>query len=149
MRAPSTRDRGEALARHVVATLSEVPEGSRKLVTVEGRDVVIFNVGGEYFGLFNRCPHQGGSLCDGLLGGLVRSAEPGNYEYTRPNELVRCPWHGWQFDLRTGQSWCEPERIKTKPYAVDVADGRDLVEGPYVAETVKVSVDEQYLVIEA
>ncbi len=149
MRVTSTGDRDEGLARHVVATISEIPAGSRKLVSVDGRDVVIFNVGGEFFGLFNRCPHQGGSLCDGLLGGLVRSAEPGQYDYSRPGELVRCPWHGWQFDLRTGQSWCEPERMKTKSYTVNVAEGRDLVEGPYVAETVQVSVDEQYLVIEA
>lgn len=137
------------MAKHIVAKVSEVPVGARKVVSVDGRDVVIFNVRGEYFGLFDRCPHQGSSLCEGILGGLVRSDEPGSYNYSRPGELLRCPWHGWQFDLRTGQSWCEPERVKTKSYSVDVEQGRDLVEGPYVAETVQVSVDEQYLVIEA
>lgn len=136
------------MARHVVATVDEIPEGERKLVSVEGRDIVIFNVKGEFLGLLNRCPHQGGSLCGGVLTGFVTSDQAGTYDYQRPGEFIRCPWHGWHFDIRTGQSWGDPARVYTKSYSVDVAPGTALVEGPYQAETVDVSVDNQYVVVE-
>ncbi|MCB1547535.1 MAG: Rieske (2Fe-2S) protein [Hyphomicrobiaceae bacterium] len=135
------------MGKHVVAAVGELPPGSRKLVEVGGRAIVVFNIGGEYFGLLNRCPHQGGNLCDGILVGQVESPEPGTYVYSRAGELLRCPWHGWHFDVRTGKSWCEPERVTTKRYDVDVEEGASLVEGPYVAETVRVTVEQQYVVV--
>ena len=61
------------MTRHVVAAAREIPEGGRKLVTVRGRPITIFNVKGEFFALYDRCPHEGGSLCRGKLTGLVRS----------------------------------------------------------------------------
>ena len=136
------------MSKHVVAPISDLPPGSRKLVTVKGRPIAIFNIGGEFFGLLNRCPHQGGSLCDGALTGLVDSDGPGHYRVTRRGEIIRCPWHGWEFDVRTGQSWCEPERIRIRQYPVEVAAGEALVQGPYVAETFPVTVEERYVVVE-
>ena len=91
------------MPRHEVARVGEVPPGGRKRVTVGGRDIVLFNVGGEFFALADRCPHQGGRLSEGLLVGLVEAPEPGRYAWSRPGEIVRCPWHGWEFDLRTGR----------------------------------------------
>ncbi len=137
------------MTRHVVATVDEIPPGSRKRVAVGDRRIVVFNVDGEFLALLDRCPHQGGSLCDGVLTGFVTSHEPGHYNYSRPGEIIRCPWHGWHFDLRTGQSWGEPERVFTKHYDVEVAAGQALVEGPYKAETIDVAVDRQYVVIDA
>ena len=136
------------MSKHVVAAAKDLPPGSRKLVDVAGRTIVVFNVGGEYFALLNRCPHQGGNLCEGKLIGLLEAPEPGHYRYTRVGEILRCPWHGWEFDVRTGQSYCDPERIRTKRYDVAVAPGREVVEGPYVAETFPVAVEEQYVVVE-
>jgi nitrite reductase/ring-hydroxylating ferredoxin subunit len=136
------------MSKHVVAKVSEVPPGERRLVTVRGRPIAIFNLDGEFFGLLNRCPHQGGPLCDGLLTGLIESDEPGTYRYSRPGEIIRCPWHGWEFDIRTGQSWCDPARIQVRNYKVEVAPGASVVAGPYVAETVPVSVEEEYIVVD-
>jgi 3-phenylpropionate/trans-cinnamate dioxygenase ferredoxin subunit len=136
------------MSKHVVAAVRDIPPGGRKLVTVKGRPIAIFNVAGAYFGVLNRCPHQGGSLCDGLLTGLIESDEPGEYRLSRDGEILRCPWHGWEFDIRTGQSYCEPERIAVKNYPVEMQPGTRVVEGPYVAETVPVTVEEQYVVVE-
>ena len=136
------------MARHVVARVDEIPPGERKLVTVGERAVVVINSGGEFFALLDRCPHQGGSLCAGILTGFVTAREPGNYTYSRPGEFIRCPWHGWHFDIRTGKSWGDPSRVYTRPYNVTVAAGEELVEGPYEAETFEVSVDKDYIVIE-
>ena len=57
------------MASHVVAEAGEIPPGGRKIVEVEGRSIGIFNVGGEYLAVRNRCPHQGGPLCLGTLVG--------------------------------------------------------------------------------
>ena len=136
------------MAKYVVAPAEDIPPGGRKLVEVRGRSIVIFNLNGEYFGMLNRCPHQGGSLCNGQLIGLVQSTEPGEYHFSRQDEIVRCPWHGWEFDIRTGHSMCEPDRIQATRYNVDVEAGTTVTEGPYVAETFEVKVEENYLVIE-
>jgi 3-phenylpropionate/trans-cinnamate dioxygenase ferredoxin subunit len=137
------------MSRHVVATVGELPPGSRKLVTVKGRPIAIFNLNGEMFGPLNRCPHQGGSLCHGALTGLVESSRPGEYVFSRDGEILKCPWHGWEFDVRTGQSYCSPDTIRTKTYDVAVVPGTGVVKGPYVAEMVALSVEEHYVVVEA
>lgn len=136
------------MTRHVVAHSSEIAPGQQKLVTVEGRGICIFNIDGEFFALLDRCPHEGGSLCRGDRIGLVESSQPGEYRYTRHGELVKCPWHAWEFDIRTGQSWCDPQKIKVKAYDVSVAPGETLVKGPYVAETFQVAVEDEYVVLD-
>jgi 3-phenylpropionate/trans-cinnamate dioxygenase ferredoxin subunit len=136
------------VARHVVARAADVPDGSSRVVTVRGRELAVFNLGGEFFALINRCPHEGGPLGLGLRVGLSESDRPGHYAHSRPGELLRCPWHGWEFDIRTGQSWCDPARLKAKRYAAGREPGAAVVKGPYVAESFPVSVEEDYVVVE-
>lgn len=136
------------MARHVVATVDEIPSGARKIVEVQGREIGIFNLEGEFFAIANRCPHEGASLCKGRIVGLVEADEPGAYRYSRKNELVRCPWHGWEFDIRTGKSWCDPRRTKVRSYDLKLEQGSALSEVELRAETFPVSVEKQYLVIE-
>ncbi len=147
------------MSKHIVAAARDIPPGARKVVSVKGRPIAIFNVGGEFFGVLNRCPHQGGPLAEGVLCGLVEASEPGQYRYSRTGEILRCPWHGWEFDIRTGQSWCDPRTLRVKAYEVTVESGAALVadpavpsggmvRGPYVAETYPVTLDGQYVVVE-
>ena len=63
-------------AKHVVATVGEIAPGGHKLVELQGRQIGVFNVKGEFLAISNRCPHQGGSLCHGKLVGLAESEEP-------------------------------------------------------------------------
>ena len=135
------------MARHVVAPVDDIPPGGRKLVEVNGRAVVVFNLNGEFFALNNRCPHRGGSLSQGVTTSVVESAEPGEYRTSRPGEIIRCPWHSWEFDIRTGKSWCDPRRVQVRRFEVNVEAGARLVEGPYVAETFPVSIEDEYLVV--
>ena len=136
------------MTRHVVAPVSEIPPGGKKRVTVKGRPIAIFNLDNQFYGMLDRCPHQGGSLSAGIITGLLQSKEPGKYTYTRKGEFVRCPWHGWEFDIRTGQSYCDPERIRSKSYPVATEPGTAVIAGPYVAETVPVQVEEDYIVVD-
>ena len=137
------------MSKHVVFPLKDLPPGNRKVVNLGGRPIVIFNINGEFFALLDRCPHQGGQLSCGQLTGLVEASEPGKYCYSRPGEILRCPWHGWEFDVRTGKSWCDPSRIRTKSYNVAVESGKKVVEGPYIAEVFRVTVEQDYVVVDA
>ena len=134
--------------RYVVARTNEIPAGGVKVVTVRGREIALFNVAGEFFALLNRCPHEGAPLCGGIRVGLLESREPGTYEYSREGEILRCPWHGWEFDLRTGQSYCDPVHTQVKAYPVSVEPGAAVTKGPYVAETFPVTVEEEYVLVE-
>lgn len=136
------------MSRHVVAATADIPLGAKKLVTVKGREIGIFNVNGEFFALANRCPHAGGPMCEGRVSALVRSKGPGDYQLDRKGEFLRCPWHGWEFDIRTGQSWCDPADMKIRQFKVAVEPGQELVKGPYVAETFAVAVEQDYVVID-
>ena len=137
------------MPRHVVARAAEIPPGSRKLVHVAGRDIVVFNIKGELFALSDKCPHKGASLSRGKLTGAVMSSVPGTYQYSRAGEILRCPWHGWEFDVRTGQSWFDPERTRVRRYPVSVEAGSpDPARGPYIAETYPVAIEAQQLVVE-
>jgi len=113
--------------KHVVAAVSEIPPGGRKRVEVAGRDVAVFNLEGEFFAIANKCPHRGGPLCQGTLTGLVLSDEPGDYQYVRQGEIIRCPWHNWEFDVRTGKSWCDPEKVRARRFGVSVEKGARLI----------------------
>jgi nitrite reductase/ring-hydroxylating ferredoxin subunit len=136
------------MSRHVVATVDEVGEGTCKLVTVKGREIGVFNVAGKFYALANRCPHAGGSLCRGAITGLVLSDGPGRYRIARRGEFVRCPWHGWEYEISTGQSYCDPSNVKIRQYEISVEAGAELVKGPYVAESFPVAVEREYLLVE-
>lgn len=130
------------MAKHVVAPAADVPPGERLRVEVAGTPVAIFNLGGEFFGLLDRCPHMGGLLSKGVVIGLVEAPKPGCYAYSRAGEIVRCPWHGWEFDIRTGMSRFDPDRWKARSVDVDVADPETLQ-----AEKIEVAREGDYIVV--
>jgi nitrite reductase/ring-hydroxylating ferredoxin subunit len=102
------------MARFVkMATLEELPAGAAREVEFEGRVYALFNVGGEVLVIDGICPHQGGPLADGTLEGT----------------MVTCPWHGWQFDVRSGKTPLGP-KIKQAVFEVKIEDGDVLVAVP-------------------
>jgi 3-phenylpropionate/trans-cinnamate dioxygenase ferredoxin subunit len=133
------------VASHVVGTTEEIGPGQRKIVEIDGRSIGVFNVDGRYYALRNTCPHAGAQLCEGTLSGLVTSRAPGEYTYEREGEILRCPWHGWEFDVTTGRSWFDPARIRVRSYETTVEPGYR--PGPYVAETYTVEVQRSYVVV--
>ncbi len=71
-----------------VARASDLEEGKGAIVTVNGTKIALFRCEGEVFAIKNRCPHMGGDLGEGFLTG----------------DIVRCPWHGWRFNVKTGKN---------------------------------------------
>jgi 3-phenylpropionate/trans-cinnamate dioxygenase ferredoxin subunit len=61
--------------------------------------------------------------------------------------MVRCPWHGWEFDLATGRSYCDPARMKVRTFGVKVCPVAALEEGPYRIEVFPVRVEDAYVVV--
>ena len=92
-----------------MATLDELPPGVSKEVEHDGRIYALFNVAGVISAIDGICPHQGGPLADGVVEGT----------------MVTCPWHGWQFDVRTGKTPLGP-RLKQAVYEVKV-EGQDVL----------------------
>jgi len=133
----------------VVARADEIAPGERKLVTVGGRSIGVFNVGGEYYALRNRCPHQGGPLCEGFQFAPLQATVPGEpYDRGDDGTIIRCPWHGWEFDVRTGGSWFDPQRMRVRSYPTRVQDGAELDEVELHAETYPARRDGDYVVVE-
>ena len=134
------------MARFVVGKVSELPPNSRRIVRVNGREIGVFNVKGKYYALRNLCPHQSAPLCLGELTGLAVSDEPGEIEWTREGEIMRCPWHGWEFDILNGSTIFQSKaRVKTYDVRVEKAALARLVEG---VETYPVDVENELVILE-
>ena len=106
---------------HVIVTIGEIPPGGRKIVTVNGREIGVFNLGGHYYALRNICPHKSGPLCRGRLRPLVLPDGPTGMTYTREGEIIKCPWHQWEFDIKTGQALYDP-KLRVRTYRVEVEE---------------------------
>ena len=94
------------MERVKVLDLAALPDGGVELVVVDGLDVALFRRGDEIFALGNECAHKGGNLCDGRIEG----------------DIVTCPLHGWEFDLRSGACMTIPGESVPR-FAVTVEAG--------------------------
>lgn len=128
------------MTRFVVGTVEELPPGQRRIVEVNGVSIGVFNVGGQYHAIRNSCPHQGAPLCQGSVRGTTLPSAPGEYKWGRDGEIIRCPWHGWEFDLLTGRSIFNPHRCRVKAYEVTVEAAEPTSEDPGV-ETYTVTIE--------
>jgi nitrite reductase/ring-hydroxylating ferredoxin subunit len=142
--------------RYVVGRVEDIPDQTCRIVDLDGRSVGVFNVGGRFYAVLNRCPHRGAELCRGTLVGRLDSPAPGVYRHDSSRTFLQCPWHGWEFDLETGQSYFDPAGVRVRAYDVDVQDGRSvecelqrgqLGQSPLVAEVYAASVESDYVVV--
>jgi 3-phenylpropionate/trans-cinnamate dioxygenase ferredoxin subunit len=85
----------------------------------------VFNVNGTFHALRNQCPHQQAPLCRGQIKGLLTADDPDHVRLTRPGEILRCPWHGWEFDIPTGRSVFNPHKVRVRSYEVTVEPDED------------------------
>ncbi len=105
-----------------VCAVDELPPGGRVVRDVGGRSVGVFNVDGRFYALHNRCPHKGGALCLGPLTGTTMPTTEFTYEYGRAGRILRCAWHGWEFEIETGRSLVDP-KVRAKTFPVEVEAG--------------------------
>ncbi|MET3936658.1 Rieske (2Fe-2S) protein [Arthrobacter sp. OAP107] len=146
------------MTKYAVARTDEIKPGGRKIVELEGRSIGILNVDGEYFALLNQCPHAGAELCAyGTIFGKSTAAQPDAPITYERGRSIRCPWHAWEFDIRTGESWYDPQNAKVRKYDVEVFPGspedvtnpeEGLQKGPYVMEGFAVSIEDEVVVVD-
>lgn len=103
-----------------VARVEELVPGTRKLVDVDGLSVGVFNVKGTLVAYRNDCPHERAPVCLGAVDGTTLVSPPGEHHWGRAGEILMCPWHGWEFDLLTGE--CLTDRRRLRRFDVVVRD---------------------------
>lgn len=130
--------------RHIVCRAEELPPGARKIIQVGRKSIGVFNINGEYFAVLNVCPHQLAPLCEGRICGNTPNSPVGEYLLEREGEIIRCPWHGWEFDIKTGRSIFNPHRVRTATYRVKLEEQED----PSV-ETFSVKEEDKLVILEA
>ena len=87
-----------------VAKTADVPVGGSHVIRVNGRELALFNLRGEVYCIDNLCPHAMGPLADGWIEG----------------DIVICPWHGWEFNIKTGDAAYGNEAcVQTFPCRID------------------------------
>lgn len=107
------------LRKVVVAQVDEIPIGGRKIVEIDGRSIGIFHVNGNFQAVLNVCPHAMAPVCRGHVRGTTTSSTPGEQHWVRDGEILACPWHGWEFDLLTGECLVDKRRLHLFPVEVD------------------------------
>jgi nitrite reductase/ring-hydroxylating ferredoxin subunit len=163
----------ELQTKFIVARMTDIAPGERLIVNVLGRSVGVLNVDGVYHAFLNRCPHRGAQLCHGDVVGALESSTPGEFVLNNEKKFLQCQWHGWEFDLVTGESWFDPVKMRARPFGVQVEQGSELaaevdegvagvpdnaspqfvdpathrIKGPYTADVVPVTVEDDYIVI--
>lgn len=133
--------------RHIVGKASSVPPGERCIVEVDGRSIGVFNLSGTFYAVKNSCPHQAAPVCLGAVKGTAMPSKPGEYVWGREGEILRCPWHGWEFDITTGRSVFNPHKTRVKAYDVTVEHVVSHEEDDEYVETYDVSVDDGWIVL--
>ena len=105
--------------RYLVGKITEFTPGSKKIIEAGGKSIGVYQVDGHYYAIRNLCPHQGAPLCAGLTTSYITSKGPGHFEFEKEGEVVRCPWHQWEFDIKTGCMIVDP-KMRTMTYDVTV-----------------------------
>jgi 3-phenylpropionate/trans-cinnamate dioxygenase ferredoxin subunit len=117
-----------AATYHDVGKVSDFSVGKLTPVEVPGKDIWIFRKpDGEFMGIKNTCPHQGAPLCMGAIDGTFVPSEPGQFTFGMEYRVIRCPNHGWEFDVETGHEAFMRSNYRIVRYDVRVDDGRVLV----------------------
>ena len=92
-----------------VASKSEIPTGTGKVVQVGGKTLAVFNCEGSFYAVDNACKHRGGPLGEGSLSGTT----------------VTCPWHGWEYGVTSGECQMDAS-IRVQKFDVKV-EGDDVL----------------------
>jgi nitrite reductase (NADH) small subunit len=98
-------------------------DDSMRIMEVAGRSIGVVRLQGRYYGIRNICPHHGAPVCLGQVRGTILPSQPFQYVYDPGLLKLRCPWHGYEFRLDTGQAITDAIRLRLKVYEVTEEDG--------------------------
>lgn len=112
----------------VVCSVAELPRGEMRTVMHGNTPIVVVHTeAGEYHAVRGWCAHQGAMLGGGKLTWLTSEAEGGGYSLSRGREILRCPWHSFEYDVVTGHCLTSP-RLRLRTYPVKVEGGNVILD---------------------
>jgi nitrite reductase (NADH) small subunit len=115
--------------KHRLFKRDELKPGEKKVVVLNNKSIlVVCKSEGEIYAVRNKCPHQGAPLDKGSFNGTVVCNIAGEYKYGRENEIIRCPWHGFEFEANTGCAVHDKNDKKMKTYPVYIEDENVIIE---------------------
>ncbi len=110
-----------------IGSVRDFRDGQVAIVTVGRTEIGIIRWYGKIYGVSTVCAHQGGPLCRGVLAGRLTALHPGDMTLQDAAPVIACPWHGWEFDVSTGEAiWDPAMRVRTFP--VEIVADRVLIE---------------------
>ena len=116
-------------ATHAVLDAGELAPGQICAVEVDGLSIALARKrDGSFRALRNRCPHQGGPLSEGKCEAYLVGPDVGVYTRSEDRDVLRCPWHHFEFDLDSGRSIADPNRYRVRSYPTRIEDGKVIVE---------------------
>lgn len=108
--------------RYYAARADDISENGRMLVQINGMEIGLFRVSGELFAWRNMCPHAAAPVCRGPVCGTKLPSLVYEYKYGMEGRILRCPWHGWEFELTTGKHLVD-ETVRLRGFDIEVEDG--------------------------
>ena len=108
----------------MVGNVADIPEHAGLVVQIGSRSIGVFRIGDQVYALRNVCAHQGGPLCTGkvfpaLRAEILPTGKVREY-YDYEQMIVACPWHGWEYDLASGECLADPsKRVAVYPARAD------------------------------
>lgn len=121
---PPVTKRGKEI---YICAAHEIPNGGKRIVEIDNLSIGVFNIKGEFYAIKNLCPHAGAPLCEGHIQTTHRPGEVGEFHPALEGRVLRCPWHGWEFDIVTGKGlYDRNSRVAIYPTKVD-AEGNVIV----------------------
>ena len=94
-----------------VGGVDDFAEGRISTVTIGRAEIGIIRWSGKVYAVGALCVHQGAPLCQGVLAGRMTALRPGDMALDDAAPVIACPWHGWEFDVRTGEAIWDPVQL--------------------------------------
>lgn len=108
--------------KYRICDIADIPQGEKRAYIIKNVPLlVVHSRQGAFYAIYNRCPHQHVPLSEGVLCGITVAGQPGDdFIYTRDAEIIRCPWHGFSFDVTNGQCLAASERLRVKTFSLSI-----------------------------
>lgn len=104
-----------------VTDLDRLEENKPLVFVVKGRSIGLIRTREKIYAVRNVCPHKRAPVCRGTMRGTMLPSDPDSFVFGMEDQVLQCPWHGWEFDLETGRTLC-PGKSRLTLYPVTVQD---------------------------
>ena len=112
-----------------VGPADDFPVDEFRIVTVGRREIgVLRRADGRIQAVRNRCPHKGAPMCKFKPTGTMIPGPPGTLEWGHDGDILRCPWHGFEFHIETGQRPYTDSRLRLRVYPARIEQGNILID---------------------